>query len=213
MDLIRPARVEGNKSGEGFVFGHQPPPVAALLPENHAVKAPPVRAPVGPRGRKLPFEARRNVGEGVNLPVGVRHGHADHLPLVLENQDVADARRLLQLDEPLSPKPDELGQVFEGKLGQGSIVVRVVQDHVALAVGRRHAVEIIAFDRRLGRRDGQRREIVRIDVNVVVLRHASRPGAERAPAGRHEGTVLPVGSGRDPFPNGRIPAEFRHGRF
>src|SRR5438128_5816368 len=111
-----PAGEKGNERRKVRVFGDNAPPVAPLALEDFTENATTVRAPVGPRRSELLFEPGRDERQSIDLPVRMRHGDADDRALILEDQDVADARGVLQLDEALPPQAHQEQQVAEGKL-------------------------------------------------------------------------------------------------
>ncbi len=57
---------------------------------------------------------------------------------------------------------------------------------------------------------GEGREVIRIQINVVVIRDVARSGIERAPIGGHLGTILPFGCDYYPLLEQSMPTKLVH---
>src|ERR1019366_1447172 len=99
VNLERPARVEGDERREGAILRNDAPAVTALLLQNVAVQATSMAMLMGAGGRQFLFEAWRNKWKRIDLPMRVRHGHANHLAFVFKNLNVTDAGYGLELQE------------------------------------------------------------------------------------------------------------------
>src|SRR3954451_1607852 len=106
MDLVRPARIEGDTgnpciglgndacAGDGFVFDDRAPQAAVVLLR------------VLPPGVDLARNERWDVRIGVDLPVRVLERYADLLALVFERKDVVDLRPRTELECSMRPDAD-----------------------------------------------------------------------------------------------------------
>jgi hypothetical protein len=87
MDFERPARAVGDRSHPTLLIEDDAAPILLFFCQNVAVQAP--ARPLAERPCASHFGGRYR-REGVDLSVGMRDGHADLLPVVLEDEDVLD---------------------------------------------------------------------------------------------------------------------------
>ena len=194
------------------MFGaeNHPPPVGHLRVQHVAEQAAALLLLVRPGVFHLQLQLLGQEGVAVNLAVGMGHGHAHHVPPVLEDEHVLNLRVGGQRLVPLHPQVHQLDDVRGGQLGQGDGVLGGVEDHLALAVAGGRLEEIgghVVGRRRVG---GQGGKIVVVFVDVVVLRHLARARAEGAVILGHLGPSLPVGGDHDPVVGQRMLAQLSH---
>jgi hypothetical protein len=95
------------------------------------------------------------------------------------------------------------------KLRGCEVVIRVIEYHVVCSLcARAHEQSDFGSKRRVV--ETERREIVRIETNVVLLGDAAGARTKRAPVLWHLRAVLPVRRHYHPFPKQGVPAEFIH---
>ena len=89
-------------------------------------------------------------------------------------------------------------------------MIRMVKHHVAEALEGPDRRETVPAHSGFGRGRRERGKVIRVEVNVVIVRDASRAGTKRAPVPRQDGTVLAVRGRRHPLGENGIPSEFTH---
>ena len=86
-------------------------------------------------------------------------------------------------------------------------MIRRIQHNIAGAARARRGEKFaLRGERRIV--EAERRKVVRIQMNIVVVRHASGAGTERAPLLRKLRTALALGGNAHPLAQQRVPAEF-----
>jgi len=90
VNLVRPAREEGDVGRERSVLDNYSASVQLLFRQNVAEKTSPRSLLMRARFVQLFLYARRHERVGVNLPVRVMKRDADGLALVLEDEDALD---------------------------------------------------------------------------------------------------------------------------
>src|SRR5258706_3046792 len=121
----------------------------------------------------------------------MRHGHADSYAGIFEDEYVRDFRLGGEFAVTPDPEVDYFSPMFSAELGWREIMLRVIEYDVAVPARCGSPVEALHFLERLIVRL-KRREVVGINVNVVVIRNMARARAKRALILRHLRAILPV---------------------
>ncbi len=142
-------------------------------------------------GFQFAVHQRRNKGEGVNLAVRMRHGHADRDAGIFEDENIGRIRLGGKLAVAPNPEVNDLSPVFDAELGRRQIVLRMIEDDVTGPARAGLPVEARGFLKRSVIRL-KRGEIVGIEMNVVVIGNPSRARAKGAAILRKMRAILAV---------------------
>jgi hypothetical protein len=112
------------------------------------------RRPVGLDRVEESLGARRHIGVGVDLAVGVPERHADLLPAILEREDLLDAGQRRQRGRALRPRLDHRAGARDREGAEGALVLWAEAHDLAPADRRASAFEPDAAE--LGESGGAR---------------------------------------------------------
>ena len=140
VDLVGKVGEEWNESHKPLFFKDNPRAVLDLLTANRVEEVLSRQFEVCFGIMNLGRQPGGNERKGVQLPVGMRHGHSDHASLVLENEDVANLFLFPEEGVAVAPQTEQVKKMVVRQPRDGAVVIGAIEDHFTVSLGWKRAV-------------------------------------------------------------------------